>query len=123
METINKEQIIGYEMKLLGAIKQSDIAKLNELLHDDLLFVIPTGQTVTKDLDLSNLRSGNLKIDQISSREQKINIIEDSAVVSVIVDLKGNYLDQTIDGTFKYIRIWKLINNKWKVIGGAGIQV
>ena len=123
MEATNKEQIIELERKLLEAMKKSDVGNLSELLHDDLLFVIPTGQTVTKQVDISNLQSGNLKIDAISSSEQEVNLIGDNAIVSVIIDLKGNYVGQPIDGKFKYLRTWKLSGNKWQVIGGAGIQL
>lgn len=123
MERIDKGQIVEAEIKLLEAMKTGDITSLNDMLHDDLLFVIPTGQTVTKEMDLSNLKSGKLKIDEISSSQQEISIIGDNAIVSVNITLKGNYLDQPINGTFKYIRTWKLFNNKWQVIDGAGIQL
>ncbi|MCG8328026.1 MAG: nuclear transport factor 2 family protein [Chitinophagales bacterium] len=119
----NKDQIVALEKRLLEAMKNSDIDALDELLHDDLLFVIPTGQTVTKQMDLANLQSGNLKIEVISSSEQEISLIHDNAIVSVVISLKGNYLDNPIDGQFKYIRTWKLFNEGWKVIGGAGIQI
>ncbi len=118
-----KTVITKLENQLLTAIQNRDIKFLNELLHDDLLFVIPTGQTVTKEMDLANLESGNLKIDHISSEEQTINLIEDCAIVSVVINLKGSYLDQPIDGKFKYIRTWKQFENNWKVIGGAGMTL
>ena len=123
METIDKEQIKALEQTLLDAMKNNDLYSLDELLDDQLLFVIPTGQTVTKEMDLSNLKSGKLKIDAISSYEQEIHLIDDNAVVSTVIGLQGNYSGQTIDEKFKYIRVWKLRNKKWKVIGGAGVQM
>lgn len=123
MKKTNKDQIVELEEKLLEAMKNSDIDALDELLHDDLLFIIPTGQTVTKQMDLANLQSGNLKITSIFPSEQEIRLINDNAIVSVVVSLKGNYLGNPIDGQFKYIRTWKLFNDQWKVIGGAGIQM
>lgn len=123
MEIEAKNQIRAAERRLLEAMKKSDIAELDVLLHDDLLFAIPTGQTVTKEMDLLNLRSGNLKISEISASEQDISLFDGNAVVSVIVELKGSFLDQPIDGQFKYIRTWKKFGDRWKVIGGAGIQL
>lgn len=123
MKKASKDQIVALEVRLLEAMKNSDIDALDELLHDDLLFVIPTGQTVTKQMDLANLQSGNLKIEEISSSEQEIRVIHDDAIVSVVISLKGNYLGNPIAGQFKYIRTWKLFNGSWKVIGGAGIQM
>lgn len=120
---MTKDPIIEAENRLLAAMQQSNIDVLDELLHDDLLFVIPTGQTVTKEMDLSNLRSGNLKIEDLSAKDQEISIIGDSAIVSVQIHLKGTYLEQPIDGNFKYIRTWKAIDGQLKVIGGAGVQI
>lgn len=59
----------------------------------------------------------------ISTKDQEINVIGDNAIVSVIIDLQGKYMEQVIDGSFKYIRIWNLFEAKWMVIGGAGIQL
>ena len=123
MKVTDNNHIIEAEHKLLTAMKEGNISLLNEMLHEDLLFVIPTGQTVTKEMDLANLQSGNLKIEDISSSDQEISLIGDNAIVSVIIKLKGSYLNQPVDGTFKYIRTWKLFDDGWKVIGGAGIQV
>lgn len=123
MDTISKELILKQEEILLQAIRNCDIQKLEHLLHDNLLFVIPTGQTVNKEIDLANLKSGNLKIQELQASEHEVSLIEDCALVSVLVELKGQYLDQPIAGQFKYFRTWKLIQNQWKVIGGAGIQI
>ena len=119
--TIYRDQIIALEAQLIAAIKSRDYLKLGAILHDDLLFVIPNGQTVTKAMDIANLQSGDLNIVDIAISEQEINLIEDCAIVSVMIVLKGDYLKQTIDGTYKYIRVWKLLDGSWKVIGGAGV--
>ena len=122
MNPISKESIISMEKEMLNAIRNSDVKKLNELIHEDLLFNIPTGQTITKDLDLENYRSGNMKIEDISSSEQLINLIGDTAVVSVTITMKGKYLEHIIDGKFRINRIWKMFGNNWKVIAGSSIQ-
>ena len=118
-----KEQIIESEKRLLTAFQNNDTKILEGLLHDNLLFVIPTGQTITKAMDLENMRSGNMKVHSISSSEQQINLIGDNAIVSVLIELKGKYLEHPIDGKFRYIRVWKLIDDTWKVIGGSGVQI
>ncbi|MEO6301856.1 MAG: nuclear transport factor 2 family protein [Bacteroidia bacterium] len=119
----DKEQIIANEQRFLDAIKNNGVKVLEELLHDDLLFVIPTGQVITKEMDLDNYRSGNIFISDISSNDLLVNLINDVAISTMIVTLKGKYFDQPIDGKFRYIRIWKLFDGKWKVIAGSGMQI
>ncbi|SJN45554.1 DUF4440 domain-containing protein [Sphingobacterium faecium] len=59
---MTKADILSQENKLYGAIKDRDINVLEELLHDDLLFVIPSGAVITKEMDLQSYRDGNLMI-------------------------------------------------------------
>lgn len=120
---IKTEQIIEREKMLLKAMKDNDLRVLNELLHDDLLFIIPNGQVITKEMDLDNFRLGNITFHLISTIDQVIKIIDDNAIVTVIQELKGKFLENDFEGRFRYIRVWKLFGKNWKVIAGSGIQL
>ncbi|HEV7349461.1 nuclear transport factor 2 family protein [Telluribacter sp.] len=109
-----EEQIVDCENRLLEAIKIGDIKVLDELLHDSIIFNIPTGQTITKAMDIENYRSGIMTIYDISTTDRTISTIEDISAVAVTVNLKAKYDGQIIDGKFKYLRVWKLFNNSWK---------
>jgi hypothetical protein len=52
-----------------------------------------------------------------------ISTIEDVCNVAVTIYLKAKYGNQVIDGRYRYLRVWKLTNNAWKVIAGSGIQI
>lgn len=122
-ESIEKDAIIKVEKELLNAMKNCAINKLDELLHEELLFNIPNGQTITKAMDLETYSSGNMTINAIKSSEQEINLIGDNAIVTVIIDMKGTYFDYSLDGKYKIIRIWKSFSNKWQVIAGSSIGI
>lgn len=117
------EDIVNAEIELLTAIKNADISALEKALHDDLLFNLPDGQTITKEFDLNVYRSGKMKIDALEASDQIINIIGDTAVVAVTVLLKGNYDNNPLNGIFRYIRVWKLFSENLKVIAGSCIQL
>ena len=123
MNPLNDSIVLDFEGSLLEAMQKGDLNKLDHLLHDDLLFVIPIGQTVTKQIDLENYKSGLLKIESIQGNDHNINIIGDTAIVSVSVSLKGSFSKQTINNTFRYIRVWKVFEDELKVIGGAGVPL
>lgn len=98
-----QEQIIECENKLLKALQDNNIEVTKELIHDNLLFNIPTGQTVTKEMDIANLRSGIMTISKITARDQIISVTEDIAVVAVTIHLKARYAGNLIDGNFRYL--------------------
>ncbi|MBA3681728.1 MAG: nuclear transport factor 2 family protein [Bacteroidetes bacterium] len=119
----SKEQIIINEKKFIDAVKNNNVEVLDALLHDELQFIIPSGQVISKEQDLANYRSGNIFISDISSNELVVNLIGDTAISTMATTLKGKYFDQPIDGRFRYIRVWKLFNDQWKVIAGSGMQI
>lgn len=118
-----EEQLIDCENRLLAAIRNADLTALDELLHDDLVFNIPTGQTITKEMDIENYRSGRMIVYAITASDQSIKTIETISTVVVTIHLKAKYVDQIIEGKFRYLRVWKQFNNSWKIIAGSGFQL
>jgi ketosteroid isomerase-like protein len=123
LDLISKEQVMDCESRLLEAIKKSDLPTLDELLHGDLLFNSASGETVTKAMDMEVHRSGKVTVHEMSASEHMISLIGDTAVVTLTVQTKGSYLDSAFDGKLRYVRVWKLFNDKLKVIAGSFIQV
>ena len=118
-----KEQIITHENSLLSAIENKNIEVIKKLLHDKLIFNIPTGQTINKQTDIENLQLGILHIESITQTDQIITVIDDIATVAVTLALNGKYDGNTIHNNFRYLRVWKQFGNSWKVIAGSGIQL
>ncbi|WP_028982413.1 nuclear transport factor 2 family protein [Sporocytophaga myxococcoides] len=112
-------EIEEQENRLLSAVMKSDVSALNELIHDDLLFNLPDGKTATKAMDLDAYKTGKMKVAEISSSEREIKINDHSAVVAVTIELKGSFQDQTIDGKYRYLRVWQLHQDKWQIIAGS----
>ena len=118
-----EDQIILLEEELLSAMKAGDIAVLEQLIHDDLVFNIPNGLTISKSIDLETYSSGVMKIFDIEITERTIKSLDDCSIVAVTVNLKAKYGDQVIDGTYKYLRVWKLFGKSWKIIAGSGFRI
>lgn len=120
---MTKDDILYVEKRLYKAIKESNIEVLDELLHKDLLFVSPNGEIITKEIDLKTYRDGNLKIDELHAKMEDINIIEDTAVITLTLELIGNYNTQPFKANYRYIRFWKNFFDGIKVVGGSGIKI
>lgn len=117
------DDVVNAEIELLTAIKKADVLALENILHDDLLFNLPDGNTITKEFDLASYRSGKMKVDALEAADQIINLIDDTAVVAVTVSLKGSFDNNPINGVFRYIRVWKQFGESLKVIAGSCIQL
>jgi ketosteroid isomerase-like protein len=121
--TPNEQKVWETEQKLLEAMKKSDIEMLDRLLHDDLLFVLPSGDVITKQMDLETHKSGNLTLQEITSSIDSISQINDTVVVTLSSKIMGKMLEQEFEGNFRYIRVWKMFDGQLKVIAGSGVQL
>jgi ketosteroid isomerase-like protein len=119
----SKEIILQHELRLIESMENGDVDTLQDMLHDDLLFAIPSGQTVSKEIDLGHFRSGAIKLAEIAVEDSQVQIIGDNAIVSTLVRMAGSFQAQPFQGTFRYLRVWKSFGGTWKVIGGAGIHL
>ena len=123
MDTSSEAQIVARENELLGAMTTNDVARLDDLLHDDLLFNGPDGSTGTKAMDLANYRSGGIALRRVEASDRLLSAIGDDVVVAVTVAIEGSYLGQAVDGRFRYLRVWKRFDGAWRVIGGSVVAL
>lgn len=120
---MKREEILNLESRLYQAIKESDIQVLDELLHEDLLFIAPNGDVVTKEIDLKTYRDGDLNVNELTPEVENLNIIDDLAIITLTIELKGSYKAAPFAAKFRYIRFWKVFAEGIKVIGGSGTQI
>ena len=118
-----KSLISQKEKQLLEASKMHDTDVLNRLLHDDLIFNFPSSRMITKKSKIDAYRSGDISLHKIVSSEEIITVMEDVAVVSLKIYLKGQYREDEFDGYFRSLRIWKEFENDWKVIAGSSVPI
>lgn len=53
--------------------------------------MIPTGEVITKEIDLKTYRDGALKIDELLPNDEHLNIIDDLEVLKLKMELKELY--------------------------------
>lgn len=123
MNTIEKNSIEELENQLLDAMLNANVETLNRLIHPDLLFNSAMGQTITKEMDLESYRSGLMIVNSITASHQQINIIEDTAVVAVTIDINAKYGVQDISGKVRFLRVWKKIESRYQIIAGSSVML
>lgn len=120
---LTENSILEQENKLYRAIKDGDVTALDHLLHDKLLFILPSGETITKEIDLNTYRDGALKVDELLPETENLNIIDDMAVITLTMKLKGKFNEVPFEAGYRYIRFWKKFDDGIKVVGGSGMAI
>ena len=113
-------QIRACEARLYAAMLASDVAELDSLIADDLLFAGPTGELATKAMDLDLHRTGGTQFHEYIPKELEIRVwSEQFALASAKVFLRGTFLGQAFAGDYRYTRIWRKGPQGWQIVGGS----
>jgi len=116
-----ESEILKLEAQLIAAILNSDLKVLDQLLHDELIFVNHLGMVLSKKEDLAPHISGDLKITGLVASDQQLHIFIDTCAVVVTKEIRGIYLNQPFESRVKFTRVWKLFNGDWKVITASSV--
>lgn len=113
-----ESQIIEAEENLRRAMLASDVGALDKLLAPGLIFTNHFGQCQGKEEDLAAHESGFLSISQLDTSEQQIKLVGESVVVvSVRVQIAGEYAGQPAGGDFRFTRVWAMgVHGGWQVV-------
>lgn len=118
-----EKEVVECEELLLQAMKCADLNLLDSLISDNLIFNAPTGDIITKEMDLSTYRSGNMVLVCIDCLSREIRIFDDTAIVSAKVFMKGSFFQQPLEEEVRFLRTWKKIAGRWQIIGGSSISI
>ncbi len=114
---MDNKTIATLEDQLKTAMLNSDASVLDEFLAEGLIFTNHLGQVVSKENDIEAYRSGTAKIKSINQSEQRIRLEGDTAIVSVLSQISGEFGGAQYTTILRFTRVWqKGGNNKWQVI-------
>ena len=111
------------EDKLQQAMLTSDVAALDELIADDLVFTMHTGLVIDKQTDLDAHRSGIVKFSKMEISDRQIHNYGDCVVVTLQAELAGITDEQAFSGLFRFTRVWVERQNRWQIAAGHVSQI
>lgn len=113
-------QVVALEARLRAAQLGANVAELDALISEDLLFTGADGQVASKADDLAAHRSGAVRF--VSHEPEELRVRRVGAFVAVTalrarleVDVGGT----VVRGTYRYTRVWaRESDGAWRVSGG-----
>ncbi len=117
-DALTESAIEQAELELQRAMLAGDVAALDRLLSERLLFVTPTGLTVDKASDLESHRKGRIRFFRLELGERRIEIFAPIAIVNVEADMAGEFSGLPFSGRFRYTRVWHFAAGERRVIAG-----
>ncbi|MBC8086614.1 MAG: nuclear transport factor 2 family protein [Phycisphaerae bacterium] len=116
---MNEEAIRKLEAELRLAQLHSDVAALDRLIDDALLFTGPDGTLATKAEDLALHRNRLVEFTLHEPSEMQFVIVtDDVVVVAMRTHLAGRYQNAAFAGDFRYTRVWARRGESWRIVAG-----
>jgi ketosteroid isomerase-like protein len=119
------EEIVALESAIRAAQLDADVAALDRLIADELLFTGPDGRLGTKQQDLEAHGSGAIRFREHEPQELRIRRVgPDVAVVALRARLAVEVGGAVVEGIYRYTRVWaREGDGRWRVAGGHVSEV
>ena len=113
-------EIVALEARIRAAQLSADVAELETLIADKLLFTGPDGRLGTKSEDLAAHRSGVVRVREHVPEELRIRRVgADVAVVALLTRMAVEVAGTLVEGRYRYTRVWaREEEGPWRVVGG-----
>lgn len=112
------DSLLAAEAALRRAQLSSDVAELDRLVDEELVFTGPDGALYGKADDLEAHRSGMIRINRLEPSEERIQRFGSIAVMSVRMEMSGTFRGEPFAGPFRYTRVWYARPSGWRVVAG-----
>lgn len=113
-----EDLILLCEEELRQAQLAGDVATLERLLDDALMFTTREGDIVGKSDDLSLHRSRRLRISRMEPSDRHVLHLGSVAVVSVRMEAAASLDGTEVRSALRYTRVWCERAGGWRVIAG-----
>ena len=109
-------EIEDAERRLRAASLAGDVAALDALLTDDLVFTNQVGHVLSKHDDLELHRSGAFKLSQLSFSDYRFENLADGLVLATLrADARGQTGGQAFEAALRFTRLWRRDNGAWRI--------
>ena len=121
-------EIVAHEARIRAAQLGADVAALDRLIADELLFTGPDGQLGTKAQDLEAHRSGLVRFRSHAPEELRVRRVgAHVAVTALRARLAVEVAGAVVRGVYRYTRVWAReggeVGGAWRVVGGHVSEV
>ena len=113
-------EIVDLESRLRTVQLAADVASLDALIAEDLLFVGPDGQLATKSQDLAAHASGAVRFREHEPEELHVRRVGPDVAATMLRTRLGVEVAGVLQrGTYCYTRVWAREGGApWRVVAG-----
>ena len=99
------------------AFMKRDVVALEKIWADDSVFVNASGEALTKEQNLANIKSGATELDTMIEEDgMMVRVYQNSAVTTTPVTIKGQYSGKHVNGLYRSTLFWVKGPAGWQLV-------
>ena len=112
----NGDMVIELDRKRMTAMAQKDIATLNELIADDLIYTHSSAWLDTKQSLIGNMESGSTVYTSVVPSDVKAQDLGDSVVLTGSCRISVNSGGNAMSFGVRFTDVYARRNGKWQMV-------
>jgi len=117
------EQVRATQAARFQAMLNADVAALNNVLADDLVYAHTTGTIDSKSSMIDNIGSGAVNYERIDPTDVRIRLYGDVAVVTGSANLRVRVGDQIHQVFIRFIEVYVARDDHWQLVSWQSTRV
>ncbi len=117
------EQVHATQAARFQAMLNADVAALNNVLADDLVYAHTTGTIDSKSSMIDNIGSGAIDYELIEPSDVRIRLYGDVAVVTGSANMQVSVGDQIHQVFIRFIEVYVARDDLWQLVSWQSTRV
>jgi ketosteroid isomerase-like protein len=118
-----EREIRELETQRFRAMERVDVATLNRILSDDLIYTHANGMHQTKSELIGVLGSGDMKYESIAPEDIRVRIYNDAAVVTGRASIKIKAAGEEQSFKICYLDVYVKQDGRWQMVAWQSSRV
>ena len=110
------EEVRQFECAWGDAYIRRDVSALEQIMADDYTFTDPLGGVTDKQQNLDYISSGLFRIEDTHSRDVRVRIYGETAVVTALSIFKASYKGVRVRGRYQYTDVLVRRQGRWYAV-------
>lgn len=118
-----EQTILRLEQQWEDALVKSDVAALEKLYDDTMVYTHSSGGVDNKSIYIGNIKSGATKYQSMTRDDIKVNVYGNAAVVTCHWDVHVLARGSKIDTNARYIHVYVKRKDGWKMVAHQSTRI
>ena len=111
-----EEELLSLKKAFAEAIVKNDLEGLGRLVADDWIIIDPNGEIADRRRFFEVIKSGALTHDTMESKDFRVRVYGDSAVVTAITSAKGKFMGQEFSTHERATDVFVKRDGRWQCV-------